>query len=329
MESILITIGDPAGIGPEVTLKALAAIDARLRARVRLIGSLSVLARTQALVGTRFSFSQTRRPGDPDSLALTDLPVAALEPTYGKVQPVCGEAAYRYVCEGARACLQAQGRKALVTAPLNKFAVHSAGYAFVGHTELLQELSGVEQVWMLLAAGQKRVLHLTTHLPLAEAIKAITIARLLEGIRAGAAYLSACKVPRRRIALAGVNPHAGENGRFGDEERRLFAPAVRLAREEGFDVKGPLPPDSVYREAFAGDYDLVIAPYHDQGHIALKLVAFDEALNITLGLPFFRVSVDHGTAFAIAGKNLAREDNMVAAITCADQALWNQNSAGG
>jgi 4-hydroxythreonine-4-phosphate dehydrogenase len=210
--------------------------------------------------------------------------------------------------------VQAGAYDGLVTAPLNKEAIRLAGFSWPGHTELLADLARVADVRMLLVTDRLRVVHVTTHRSLRGAIEAATRDRVLRTIELGAEGMRRLGVERPRVAVAGLNPHAGEGGLFGDEELREIGPAVAVARSAGIDATGPLPPDTVFWRASGGEFDLVVAMYHDQGHIPVKLSGFDEGVNVTLGLPFPRASVDHGTAFDIAGQGVARWQSMAAAI---------------
>ena len=206
---------------------------------------------------------------------------------------------------------------ALVTGPINKEALRAAGYPWPGHTEMLADLCAVAEVRMLLVGERLRVCHVTTHRSLRSAIEAATRARVLETIRMTATGGRRLGFETPRIGVAGLNPHAGEGGLFGDEELREIAPAVADAQAEGIDVSGPWPADTLFWRAANGEFDFVVAMYHDQGHVPVKLAGFDEGVNVTLGLPFLRTSVDHGTAFDIAGRGIARWQSMAAAIRVA------------
>lgn len=207
----------------------------------------------------------------------------------------------------------------IVTAPINKAALNAAGHHFDGHTGMLAHLTGSKSSWMLLASPTLNVLHVSTHVSLKEAIARATTERVLETIRIGDAHMKRMGMAAPRIAVAGINPHCGEGGLFGTEDDDNIAPAVEAARAEGIDVVGPIPPDTLYYRAHSGAFDLVIAQYHDQGHIPIKLIAFDTAINVSLGMPIDRCSVDHGTAFDIAGTGKANHVNMLAALDYADR----------
>jgi 4-hydroxythreonine-4-phosphate dehydrogenase len=203
---------------------------------------------------------------------------------------------------------------AIVTAPLNKEAMHSAGHNYPGHTEILASLSGTEDYAMLLYDKKLRVIHVSTHVSLLEAITGLKRERIEKVIELANGIMKSLRVVEPRIAVAGINPHAGENGLFGNEEINEIIPAIKRMKEKGINVEGPCPPDTVFLQAVGGKYDIVVAMYHDQGHIPLKLLGFNTGVNVTVGLPFVRTSVDHGTAFEIAWQGKADENSMVEAI---------------
>ncbi len=236
----------------------------------------------------------------------------------GQVSAPAGRAAVEYVL---RACdlAMAGAVDAVVTAPLNKEAMQRAGFRYAGHTELLAERTGASQVSMLLVGPQLRVMHVSTHVSLREAIRRVTRERVAEVIELAHQACLALGISAPRIAVAGLNPHAGEGGLFGEEDARAIAPAVAEARARGLAAFGPLPPDTVFLRAVRGEFDIVVAMYHDQGHIPMKLLAFDHGVNVSIGLPIIRTSVDHGTAFDIVGTGRAREDSLLAAIEVAVQ----------
>jgi len=207
--------------------------------------------------------------------------------------------------------------EAVVTAPLNKEAMHRAGFLYPGHTELLAERTGAERVSMLLVGPNLRVVHVSTHVALEEAIRRVRPARVLEVIELAYRSCRMLGVEAPRIAVAGLNPHASENGLFGVQEEEQVEPAIEMARARGWTVSDPQPPDTVFLRATRGEYDIVVAMYHDQGHIPMKLLAFDSGVNVSIGLPIIRTSVDHGTAFDIAGTGKASEESMLAAVRVA------------
>ncbi len=304
-----ISLGDPAGIGPEVTAKALARKSLREQAEIFPIGPPSVLAHW-GLSG-------------PHAIPAGDLEWSRVR--LGQVSAEYGHAALEAVRAGVRLCL-AEELDALVTGPIHKRAAQLAGIGFPGHTEFIAALCGHPEVRMLLAGERLRTIHVTTHLALGEACHQTTTARVWRTIQLGDQAMRLLGFEQPRIAVAGLNPHAGEEGMFGEEDRQQIAPAVEQARAQGLPACGPLPPDTVFLRAWQGEFDLVVAMYHDQGHIPMKLVEFDKTVNITVGLPILRTSVDHGTAFDIAGQNRARPENMVSAIEAAIRLASRRNS---
>jgi 4-hydroxythreonine-4-phosphate dehydrogenase len=321
---LAITLGDPAGIGPEVVLKALRHGDVYQRCRPLVVGDRRILERTAAWLGApELAYEVVGSPADgryaPGTATLLDLANATPEECPpGQISPAAGRAAVEYVF---RACdlTMAGEADAVVTAPLNKDAMNRAGFHFAGHTELLAERTGAERVSMLLVGPQLRVVHVSTHVALEEAIRRVTRERVAAVIELAYDSCRALGLDSPRIAVAGLNPHAGENGLFGDQEAREVAPAIADARARGWDVSDPQPPDTVFLRAVRGAYDIVVAMYHDQGHIPMKLLAFDSGVNVSVGLPIIRTSVDHGTAFDIAGTGKASEESMLAAIEVAVQ----------
>lgn len=308
---IVITMGDPPGVGPEVTVKALASHGAALRARTVVIGDADTLARAAAQVEVALPLIGPDDPGD--GIRIEHVSVDGLPGRFGVLSAACGEASFRYI-ERAVQMTTAGKAACIVTAPINKEALNAAGHHYDGHTGMLAHLTGSKSSYMLLAAERLNVLHVSTHVSLKEAIGRATTQRVVETIRMGHRHFLRMGVDAPRIAVAGINPHCGENGLFGTEDDDEIRPAVEQARAEGIDVTGPISADTVYYRAFGGAFDLVIAQYHDQGHIPIKLVAFDTAVNVSLGLPIDRCSVDHGTAFDIAGTGRANHTNMICAL---------------
>ncbi len=303
-----ITMGDAAGVGPEVTLKAVSEMTAEDRARTRIFGCRKTLESVQQVIGTSLNLGK--------DIALTDLPVDGAPLPFGMEDARAGDAAFRFIEAAVRAA-ESGTIDCIVTAPISKAALNAAGHHYDGHTGLLASLTGTKGVFMLLASERLKVIHVSTHVSLKTAIDRAQPERVLATIRMGNAHLKRVGYPAPRIAVAGINPHCGEGGLFGTEDDVQIAPAVELARAEGIDVQGPIPADTVFHRAYNGAFDLVVAQYHDQGHIPIKLVAFDSAVNVSLGLPIDRTSVDHGTAFDIAGKGIANHRNMNAAIAYA------------
>ena len=321
---LAITLGDPAGIGPEVILKALTHADVFTTCRPLVIGDRRILARAagwlkRALPPVEAIDDPASGLYAPATLPLLDLRNAdPAEIPVGQVNAVAGRAAVEYVF---RACdlAMAGAVDGIVTAPLNKGAMHKAGFLYPGHTELLAERTKAERISMLLVGPKLRVVHVSTHVSLAEAIRRVTTERVLEVIGLAHYSCAALGIPHPRIAIAGLNPHASENGLFGNQEADQVQPAIELARQKGWTVSDPQPPDTVFLRATKGEFDIVVAMYHDQGHIPMKLLAFDSGVNVSIGLPIIRTSVDHGTAFDIAGTGVAREESMLAALAVAVQ----------
>ncbi|MFZ0099427.1 MAG: 4-hydroxythreonine-4-phosphate dehydrogenase PdxA [Gemmobacter sp.] len=311
-----ITLGDPAGVGPEITLKAVAEMSAQDRARTRIFGNMATLeACAKAL-------SIPLRPGV--DVEVTDLPVEGAPLPFGKMDPRGGDASFRFIEAAVRAAERGE-IACLVTAPINKESLNLAGHHYDGHTGMLAALTG-GKAWMLLASDRLKVIHCTTHVSLRDAIDRITTERVLETIRQGHAHLRRVGFAAPRIAVAGLNPHCGEGGLFGNEDTENILPAVERARAEGIDARGPISADTLFHRAYQGEFDLVVAQYHDQGHIPVKLVAFDTGVNVSVGLPIDRTSVDHGTAFDIAGKGIAKHTNMNAAIAYARKLVAGRNA---
>jgi len=316
-----ITLGDVAGIGPEVAVKA------SLSPRVKQICTPILIGESATIEHYLLQVTPEKKIqilNDPDQaspeteqLQILDLKnINFSQVRLGKISAICGKAALDYIQTGVALCLN-QKLDALVTGPIHKEAAQQAGLNAPGHTEFLAALCGVPEVRMLLVVNHLRAMHITTHLSLRKALEFVKKDRIVETIRYGAEALNSLHIQRRRIAVAGLNPHAGESGMFGTEEIDEVAPAVKAARSEGFDVEGPVPPDTVFHRMNQGEFDLVIALYHDQGHIPLKLMGFDTGVNITIGLPIIRTSVDHGTAFDIAGTLRANPESMIKAVELA------------
>jgi 4-phospho-D-threonate 3-dehydrogenase / 4-phospho-D-erythronate 3-dehydrogenase len=308
-------MGDPAGVGPEVIVKALSERSWAAAARLVVVGDREVLRRAAAVC--RVAAGWLDAAADDGAVTLIDLANAGGDwCTFGRLDPCCGAAAYQYIAEGVGRCLRGEGA-GVITAPINKAALNAAGYHFAGHTEILAHLCGVSGVAMLLATPRLRVAHVSTHCSLAQAIERVRPERIERVADLTLQAVSRLGIARPRLAIAGLNPHAGEGGLFGDEERLYITPAVAALRSRGVDVCGPEPPDTVFVRAARGQFDAVVAMYHDQGHIAVKMLGFSEGVNVTLGLPIVRTSVDHGTAFDIAGTGTADAGSMLASIDLA------------
>jgi 4-hydroxythreonine-4-phosphate dehydrogenase len=313
-----ITIGDVAGIGPEITAKTLLRHPELRDVCVPVvIGDADAMRNGAAVAGLDPSRVRTiADPGlarnDPGAIEVFQAGPSLGHVRAGAIQPEAGDGSYRFV---VAACDLAKAGKiaGIVTAPLNKAAMHAGGHEYPGHTELLAEQFGVKEYSLVLSAGELYFFHLTTHVSMREAIDRITPERTRSVIELVAAFCRALGKPDEVIALAGLNPHAGENRLFGDEEADILAPAVAAARARGINAVGPLPGDAVIPQAVRGKWRMVICCYHDQGHAPFKAVYGDDGVNITVGLPVVRVSVDHGTAFDIAGRGVAREESLVLA----------------
>lgn len=309
-----ITMGDPSGIGPEIIVKALADMSPEERRTAAVVGNVDCLRRADAVVGAGLTYNTATLDVAPGEVPVVHVDSAGIDTLkVGELSAAGGEAAYRYI-EKAVSLALAKDIAVIVTAPLNKGALHAAGHHFDGHTELLATLTGTKQSWMLLASEKLSALHVSTHCSLRVATERATTQRVLDTIRTGHKHYVSLGIAQPRIAVAGINPHCGEGGIFGREEIEQINGAVELARAEGIDAKGPISGDTVFYRATRGEFDLVIAQYHDQGHIPTKLIAFDTTVNVTLGLPIRRASVDHGTAFDIAGTGRADHTNMQAAV---------------
>ena len=326
---LAISMGDPAGVGPEVIVKSLGVPDIFTRCRPLVVGSAEVMRAAAKIVGSNWKIRALAapekalyQPGTIDVLDLGGVDMAQLR--YGAVQAQCGEAAFQAVVKVIQLAMTGQA-DATVTAPLNKEALNLAGHHFSGHTEIYAHYTSTSSYTMMLAFENLRVVHVSTHVSLAEACRRVKKERVLEVIRLADRAVRELGIARPRVAVAGLNPHAGEGGLFGQEEMEEISPAISQAAADGLDVQGPFPADSVFAKARAGWYDIVVAMYHDQGHIPLKMAGFvwDESkgtwagvsgVNITLGLPIIRSSVDHGTAFDLAGKGTANAKSMTDAI---------------
>lgn len=301
-----ITMGDPAGVGPEIIVKSMAALSPEDRRGYRIFGNADSLAAAERVLGTGLNVATL-------DLHQTDIPGGVMP--FGKLDDRGGEACFRFIEAAVRQAMAGE-IAGIVTAPINKAALNAAGHHYDGHTGMLASLTGAKSSFMLLTSERLSVIHVSTHISLKGAIDRARTDRILQTIRAGHAQFQRLGIAPR-IAVAGLNPHCGEGGLFGDEDDTQIAPAVAAARAEGIDAYGPVPADTVFHRAYEGAFDLVVAQYHDQGHIPIKLVAFDTAVNVSLGLPIDRCSVDHGTAFDIAGKGIAKNVNLDHALAYA------------
>ena len=327
-----ISMGDPAGIGAEIAVKALAKNDWTQKCVPVVIGDAAAMADAVSFTGCDCRLNKIEDPSqavnEPGVINLIDL--GFLTPhswEYKKVSALAGKAAFHYVREATELAMQGK-TDAIVTGPINKEAINLAGYHYSGHTEILADLTGTKDYAMLLTGGNLRVIHVTTHVSMREACDRITKQRVYTVIKLARQAMELLGMPDAKIGVAGFNAHCSENGLFGDEEARAIIPAIEQAQAEGINVDGPVPPDTVFVKAQAGQYGIVVAMYHDQGHIPLKLAGFKldlktnkytamSGINSTIGLPIIRTSVDHGTAFGKAGEGRANEESLVDAMDMA------------
>ena len=317
--TIAITIGDPAGVGPETVVKALAVEEIHRACRPLVFGDLPVLERTLEIVGSPLTFQEFTSPeerADSGVIPVVDLRSGGENAPLGQVSPAGGLAAFSAIQHAVGFCLRGDAM-AMVTAPINKESLREADVSYLDHTAALKGLTGSASALTMFMTGNLRVFFMTRHLPFREIAQHITKQNVI-------AYTRKCDYQMRRLgflrpklAVAALNPHGGEHGMFGDEEIREITPAVEQLWSKGLDVHGPIPADAVFHLAKEGAYDAVISLYHDQGHIATKTLDFYRTVSLTLGLPFLRTSVDHGTAFDIAGTGQASEVSMVEAILTA------------
>ncbi len=336
---LAITMGDPAGIGPEIVAKALSHPETYEKCRPIVSGDAEVFRRVVALLGLGMGVNAVSRVEDArfslGTIDVFDLKCVDIEQlTFGQVAAQCGNAAFVSVRKAIDLALEGEV-DGTVTAPLNKEALNLAGHHFDGHTEIYATFTNTRKYAMLLADEHLRVIHVSTHVPLRKACDLVKKARIIEVTEL---IEDACRqfgIQHPRIGIAGLNPHSSDNGLFGDEEALEIIPAVEELKERGFDVSGPVPPDTLFAKAKCGQFDGCVAMYHDQGHIPFKVVGFNwnaetgkmdsvKGVNITLGLPIIRVSVDHGTAFDVAGKGVASEDAMMVSIDYATKMAANR-----
>lgn len=318
---IAITMGDPSGIGPEVIAKALAGRQIHRWCQPIVVGNTWSLEQAVKLTNVQLHVREVPDVHniEPSPKIANILDIHNLNPvdiTVGQVSPICGKASMEWVSKATDLALA--GRvQALVTAPINKAAASLAGYKAIGHMELLQQMSGAYEIATMLISGKLRVVHLTTHRSLRMACELVTRNEVLSKLKLTHKYFRQWGFPNPRIGTAALNPHASDGGLLGDEETTAITPAVEQARLQGIDAHGPIPADIVFHQAIQGKYDVVLAMYHDQGHIPVKVYGFEDSISVNLGLPFVRTSVDHGTAFDIAGKGVADHKSLVEAVRIA------------
>ncbi len=315
---IAITMGDAAGVGPEVIVKALADEDVYRSCRPIVIGDTRRLETAAKICGLDLTIATVPAVADAGfrhgTIDCIDLDLIPEDLPFGQLSALAGDAAFRYV-EAAATLALARDVDAICTAPLNKEALHAGGHRYPGHTELLADLTGTPEVSMMLATPTLRVIHVTTHIGLVDAVARIEPGLVERTVRRAHETLVTAGIAHPKIAVCGINPHAGEHGLFGHgEEEEKIEPALEIVRADGIDALGPLPADTVFFRAGRGDFDIVVAMYHDQGHGPVKVLGLEAGVNITVGLPVIRTSVDHGTAFDIAGTGQADGRSMVEAI---------------
>ncbi|MFZ1074086.1 MAG: 4-hydroxythreonine-4-phosphate dehydrogenase PdxA [Verrucomicrobiia bacterium] len=323
-----ISLGDVTGIGPEVTLKAIAAEAPGDNTKYLLIGDADVANRLNQKPGLGLPLKQFSGYGDSGLFFVTSPLARPLPENLDAGSPAAANAAVAFLRDGAERCLRGE-LDAFVTAPVSKEAIIRAGHKFIGQTEFLSGLAGAGRTAMMLLGHDEkkrwlRVALATIHISIKSVPKKLTVEKIALAIELAAQACRDLQLPRARVAVCGLNPHAGEGGEFGDEEIKTITPAVFAAQKRGLDVVGPLSGDTVFHYALQGDFDAVVAMYHDQGLAPLKAVAFDTGVNWTLGLPFIRTSPDHGTAYDIAGKGIASPSSMISAIRLAKQLAKNR-----
>ncbi len=325
---LALTMGDAAGSGPEIVTKALVDIQTRAVCRPIVIGDAATMRAALKITGVPGEIRVIAklsealfRNGTIEVIDLHNIQLDRL--TRGQVDPMAGKAAFEYIKFATELTL-AKECDAIVTSAINKEALNKAGYHYDGHTQLLAELCGASDVAMMLASGQLRISHVTTHVSLRQAIEQVRPERILTVLKLTNEAIRQMGIDEPRIAMAGLNPHAGESGLFGDEESKYITPAIEAARCQGMDIVGPFPPDSVFLRASEGQFDAAVAMYHDQGHIAIKMIGITQGVNVTLGLPIIRTSVDHGTVFGKAGKGTADPTSLIQAIKLATMMYRNR-----
>ncbi|KIL35457.1 4-hydroxythreonine-4-phosphate dehydrogenase [Cohnella kolymensis] len=328
--TIGITMGDAAGVGPEIIAKTLQQASFYERCHPVVIGDAKIMERAMSLVGSPQRLRKLTDPseteGDPKQLDIIDVDLLPADLPFGEISAKAGDAAFQFI---KRAVEFAQEGKiqGICTAPLNKEALHKGGHLFPGHTEILAELTGTSEFAMMLTAPKLRVIHVTTHIGLVDAIAKINPKRVHTVILLADETLKRAGIPKPRIGVCGINPHAGEHGLFGHgEEEEKIIPAVERAQSEGIIAEGPLPADTLFFRATRGDFDIVVAMYHDQGHGPIKVMGLEAGVNITVGLPIIRTSVDHGTAFDIAGTGKADPGSLEEALRQAIELAPKGNS---
>lgn len=314
-----ITMGDAAGVGPEVIVKSLQHKEVYDRAHPVVIGDAKMLERAADILKVDVSVKKIERDADLASttfgeIACVDLDLLPADLPFGQVSGDAGNAAFHYLQTAIELANEAK-IDAICTAPLNKEALHRGGHIYPGHTEILAELTSTEDFSMMLSSPKLKVIHVTTHMGLIDAINRIEPERVYKVILLAHETLTKSGMGQPKIGVCGINPHAGENGLFGNgEEEEKIEPAIKRAAAEGINVEGPYPADTLFYRAQRGDFDIVVAMYHDQGHGPIKVLGLEAGVNITVGLPIIRTSVDHGTAFDIAGTGIVDDGSMLEAL---------------
>ncbi|WP_394120345.1 4-hydroxythreonine-4-phosphate dehydrogenase PdxA [Planococcus donghaensis] len=313
-----ITMGDAAGVGPEIILKSFEHDVVHETSLSFVIGDASILERAKKFTNSTKTIHRIENPSqakfEKDTIDILDLGLLTDDLPIGEVSPEAGNAAFQYLAKAIELANESE-IDAICTAPLNKEALQKGGHMYPGHTEILAELTGTKDYSMMLSAPNLKVIHVTTHVGIIDAINMITPERVLHVIQLAHNTLTKAGIQNPKIAVCGINPHAGENGLFGyGEEEEKVIPAIEKAVAEGIDVQGPLPADTLFFRTVRGDFDIVVAMYHDQGHAPVKVLGLEAGVNITVGLPIIRTSVDHGTAFDIAGTGIADENSLIEAL---------------
>jgi 4-hydroxythreonine-4-phosphate dehydrogenase len=318
LPTIGITMGDASGVGPEIIVKSLGHPEVYGYCRPLVIGDAGRLREAARIVDSKVIVNAIDSPARAKFASGTadciDLKLIPENLPWGKLSPICGDAAYQFIVRAVELANREE-IDAICTAPLNKEALHAGGHIFPGHTELLAQLTATPEVSMMLSTPKLKVIHVTSHIGLIDAIERIEPGLVERTIARAQQTLNRAGIPHPRIGVCGINPHAGEHGLFGrGEEESKIEPAVRACRARGWDVEGPLPADTLFFRAGRGDFDIVVAMYHDQGHGPVKVLGIEAGVNITVGLPVIRTSVDHGTAFDIAGTGKADERSLLVAL---------------
>lgn len=320
-----LTMGDPAGIGPEISIRALC--DRRIKSRIVIIGDFSIMERIRVILNIKVPISQIVSIDEYKNghINVLDLHLINLKDFHpGQIRTEYGFAAFKYIEKSIELSLQNKVA-AVITNPINKKSLHMAGFNYPGHTEIFAEKTGVMDFSMLFLLKNVGVAHVTTHYSVRKAIDLISINRVVTSIRLLDRAMRQLGIVNPRIAVSGLNPHAGEGGLFGSEEIEQISPAIKICKDEGINVSGPFPPDTVFSRAFKGEFDGVVSMLHDHGFVALKSLDFEHGVNITIGLPIIRTSVGHGTAFDIVDKGIASTESLIDAIHAAELLYLNRN----